>query len=205
MLPPALFRRRAFTTATAVAATMNLCSNGTLFVLTLYLQDVEHRSPLQAALTCLPAFAMLSLAGPPAGRAVARYGPQRPLAAGLATAGAGLVLLAAGPSVPAFVLWGAGLGVMTPAIVAAAMGAVEPARAGLAAAVNNTARQAGTAVGIAIGGALAANPPGDGLPAIAAGAGAIYLLAAIPATRGIRARRRPRSARDPRPAAESAP
>jgi DHA2 family methylenomycin A resistance protein-like MFS transporter len=205
MLPPALFRRRGFTSATAVAGTMNLCSNGTLFVLTLYLQGVQHRSPLQAGLVCLPAFAMLSVAGPPAGRAVARLGPQRPLAAGLVCAGCGLVALVAGPSVPAFILWGAGLGVMTPAIVAAAMGAVEPARAGLAAAVNNTARQAGTAIGIAIAGALAGSPPGGDFRAIALAAGAVYLVAAIPATRGIRARRRPRSARDPRPAAESAP
>jgi DHA2 family methylenomycin A resistance protein-like MFS transporter len=205
MLPPALFRRRAFAAATAVAGTMNLCSNGTLFVLTLYLQEVQHRSPLQAGLVCLPAFAMLSIAGPPAGRAVARYGPQRPLAAGLACAGCGLALLAAGPSVPAFLLWGTGLGVMTPAIVAAAMGAVEPERAGLAAAVNNTARQAGTAIGIAIAGVLAGSPPGSDFRAIALGAGAIYLVAAIPATRGIRARRRPRSAREGRPAAQSAP
>jgi DHA2 family methylenomycin A resistance protein-like MFS transporter len=205
MLPPALFRRRAFTAATVVAGTMNLCSNGTLFVLTLYLQDVQHRSPLQAGLVCLPAFAMLSITGPPAGRAVARFGPQRPLAAGLTCAGCGLALLVAGPSVPAFVLWGAGLGVMTPAIVAAAMGAVEPERAGLAAAVNNTARQAGTAIGIAIAGALAGSPAGSNVGAIALAAGAVYLAAAIPATRGIRARRRPRSARDRNPAAQSAP
>jgi MFS transporter, DHA2 family, methylenomycin A resistance protein len=205
MLPPALFRRRAFTAATAVAGTMNLCSNGTLFVLTLYLQDVQHRSPLEAGLVCLPAFAMLSVVGPPAGRAVARFGPAGPMAVGLICAGCGLALLGAGPSLPAFVLWGGGLGLMTPAIVAAAMGAVEPERAGLAAAVNNTARQAGTAIGIAIAGALAGSPPGSDFRAIAAGAGAVYLLAAVPATRGIRAGRQPRSARDPRPAAESAP
>jgi DHA2 family methylenomycin A resistance protein-like MFS transporter len=183
---------------------MNLCSNGTLFVLTLYLQNVQHRSPLAAALMCLPAFAMLSIVGPPAGFAVARFGPPAPLAVGLTCAGGGLALLAAGPSLPAFVLWGGGLGLMTPAIVAAAMRAVEPERAGLAAAVNNTARQAGTAIGIAIAGALAGNPPGNGLPAVALAAGAIYLVAAIFATRGIRARRQPRSARHLRQAAESA-
>jgi DHA2 family methylenomycin A resistance protein-like MFS transporter len=186
MLPPALFHRRAFTAATAVAGTMNLCSNGTLFVLTLCLQDVQHRSPLGAALVCLPAFAMLSLVGPTAGRAVARFGPPAPLAVGLTCAGCGLALLAAGPSLPAFVLWGGGLGLMTPAIVAAAMGAVEPERAGLAAAVNNTARQAGTAIGIAVAGALAGSPPGSGLRAVALGAGAIYLVAAVAAAWGSR-------------------
>src|SRR5215207_2017511 len=74
MLPVALFRRRSFSTATAVAATMNLGTNGTLFVLTLFLQGAEGRSPLDAGLVCLPAFAMLSLVAPAAGRAVARFG-----------------------------------------------------------------------------------------------------------------------------------
>jgi DHA2 family methylenomycin A resistance protein-like MFS transporter len=204
MLPPDLFRRPSFTAATVVAGTMNLCSNGTLFVLTLHLQVVERRSPLGAAVVCLPAFVMLSLVGPLAGRAVARFGPRGPLALGLGCAGCGLALLAEGPSLPAFVLWGGGLGLMTPAIVAAAMGAVEPERAGLAAAVNNTARQAGTAIGIAMAGALAGSPPGSGLRAVALGAGAIYLVAALAATRGSRARRRRRPARAPRQAPESA-
>ena len=48
-----------------------------------------------------------------------------------------------------------GLAVLTPAVVAAAVAAVEPSRAGLASGVNNTARQAGGALGIAAYGAVA--------------------------------------------------
>jgi DHA2 family methylenomycin A resistance protein-like MFS transporter len=147
MLPISLFRRPAFTTATGVAAVMNLGSNGTLFVLALFLQDVQGRSPLGAGLVCLPAFATLALLASPAGRAVAHFGPRGPMAAGLLCAAAGLALLLAGPVLPAFLLWGAGLGMLTPAVVAASMGAVGRERAGLGAAVNNTARQAGGAVG----------------------------------------------------------
>ena len=44
MLPAALFRRPAFGAANAVAAAMNLGTLGMLFVLTLYLQDVQGRS-----------------------------------------------------------------------------------------------------------------------------------------------------------------
>jgi DHA2 family methylenomycin A resistance protein-like MFS transporter len=183
MLPPALFRRPAFSAAAAVAATMNLCSNGTLFVLTLFLQDVEGRSPLAAGLACLPAFAMLALVAPPAGRAVGRFGPRAPMAAGLLCAAAGLALLVAGPSLAAFLLWGAGLGLLTPAVVAASMGAVEPERGGLAAAVNNTARQAGGAIGIAASGALAGSPSGagfvHGLHAVALGGAGLYVAAAV--------------------------
>jgi MFS transporter, DHA2 family, methylenomycin A resistance protein len=92
----------------------------------------------------------------------ARAGPKLPMAAGLTISALGVDLLAqadAGSSylqlLPALLLWGIGLGVLTPAVVAAAVRTVPPERAGLASAVNNTARQAGGAIGIAAFGAIA--------------------------------------------------
>jgi MFS transporter, DHA2 family, methylenomycin A resistance protein len=182
MLPIALFRRPAFAVATAVAATMNLGSNGTLFVLTLFLQDVQGRSPVGAGLVCLPAFATLALVASPAGRAVARVGPRGPMCAGLLCSATGLALLVAGPSIWAFVLWGAGLGFITPAVVAASMGAVQRERAGLASAVNNTARQVGNAIGIAAAGTVAGDPRGagfvGGFHGVALGAAGLYVVVA---------------------------
>jgi DHA2 family methylenomycin A resistance protein-like MFS transporter len=190
MLPPALFRRPAFVTATGVAATMNLGSNGTLFVLALYLQEVQGRSPLGAGLAVLPAFAMLALVAPLAGRAVGRYGPRAPMAAGLLCSACGLGLLFAGPGPAAFLLWGAGLGLLTPAVVAASMAAVGADRAGLAAGVNNAARQAGGAIGIAACGAVAGNPAragfAHGFHVVALGAAALYLAAAALAWTAVR-------------------
>jgi DHA2 family methylenomycin A resistance protein-like MFS transporter len=58
---------------------------------------------------------------------------------------------------PALLLWGIGMGILTPAVVAAAVRTVPAERAGLASAVNNTARQAGGAIGIAAFGAIAGN------------------------------------------------
>jgi DHA2 family methylenomycin A resistance protein-like MFS transporter len=113
------------------------------------------------------------------------------MAAGFAVAAAGLALLvgaSAGGSwwslLPAFLLWGGGLGVVTPAVVAAAIGAVPRARAGLASAINNTARQSGGAVGIAIAGAVAGRPASrgafvSGLHTVAMGAAALYVVAAV--------------------------
>lgn len=87
------------------------------------------------------------------------------MAAGLLVAAAGLALLdlasrnaAYVTLLPAFLLWGIGLGVLTPAVVAAAIEPVPAERAGLASAINNTARQAGGAIGIAIAGAIAGEP-----------------------------------------------
>jgi hypothetical protein len=50
----------------------------------------------------------------------------------------------------------------TPAVVAAAVASVEPERAGLASGINNTARQAGGAFGIAIFGAIAGSAANAG-------------------------------------------
>jgi DHA2 family methylenomycin A resistance protein-like MFS transporter len=51
---------------------------------------------------------------------------------------------------------------LTPAVVSAAVGAVPSERAGLASGVNNTARQAAGAIGIAAFGALAGAPASHG-------------------------------------------
>jgi DHA2 family methylenomycin A resistance protein-like MFS transporter len=190
MLPLGLFRRREFSTANAVAGAMNLGTLGLLFVLMLYLQRVEGRSALEAGLVVIPLFAPLSLLAPVAGRLVARIGSRLPMAAGLMIAAVGIALLARiqadssfAALLPGLLLWGIGLGLLTPAVVAAAVGAVPGDRAGLGSAVNNTARQAGGAIGIAAFGALA-GPPGapgfvDGLHAVALVAAALYVAATV--------------------------
>ncbi len=56
--------------------------------------------------------------------------------------------------VPGFVLAGIGLGITSTGLASAALAAVEPARAGMAAGLTNTLRQVGTATGVAVLGAL---------------------------------------------------
>jgi MFS transporter, DHA2 family, methylenomycin A resistance protein len=170
---------------------MNLGTLGTLFLLTLYLQQVHGLSPLGAGVAVLPLFLPLSLLAPLAGRLTARVGPKIPMVAGLAVAAGGPALLARlrvgseyATLLPALLLWGIGLAALTPAVVAAAIGAVQSARAGLASAMNTTARQAGGAIGIAALGALAGSPANghaflDGLHAAALTAAGLYLVAAM--------------------------
>jgi DHA2 family methylenomycin A resistance protein-like MFS transporter len=167
MLPLALLRRPEFTSANAVAGAMNLGTLGLLFVMTLYLQRVQQRSALEAGVALVPLFLPLSVLAPLAGRATARFGSRLPMAAGLLVAGTGVaLLLRIGPGssyaalLPALLLWGIGMGLLTPAVVAAAIGAVPGDRAGLASAVNNTSRQAGGAIGIAAYGAVAGSAAG---------------------------------------------
>jgi DHA2 family methylenomycin A resistance protein-like MFS transporter len=191
MLPPTLLRRPAFAVANTAAGVMNLCTLGTLFVLMLFLQSVQGRPALLAGLALLPLFTPLAVLGPFGGRITSRVGARLPAAAGLLVAAVGLALLARAPAgadygvlLPAFLLWGTGLGLLTPAVVAAAVAAVPTARSGLASAVNNTARQTGGAIGIAVAGAVAGSP-GDrdrflhGFHAVALGSAALYTAAAL--------------------------
>jgi DHA2 family methylenomycin A resistance protein-like MFS transporter len=186
----ALFRRPAFSTANAAAAAMNFGSVGLLFLVTLYLQGVQHRPVVEAGLAMVPATLPLAVVPPLAGRWVARRGPAPVAATGLVLAGAGVGLLATWGSgsayaglLPALVLWGCGLGALTPAVVTAAVAAAPPDRTGLASGVNNTARQAGGALGIAAYGALAGAPAATrhflgGLHAAGLMTAALYVVAA---------------------------
>ena len=190
MLPLGLFRRRGFSVANAASAAMNLGTLGTLFVLTLFLQKVQGRSPIDAGLAIVPLFAPLAIIAPLAGRLVSKVGSRIPMAAGLAVAAVGLALLVAADAgtgyptlLPAFLLWGIGLGILTPAVVAAAIAAVPSERAGLASAINNTSRQAGGAIGIAIAGGVAGAPAAadfvGGFHAVAIAAAVLYTVAAV--------------------------
>jgi DHA2 family methylenomycin A resistance protein-like MFS transporter len=168
MLPLELFARPMFTAANAVAGAMNLATLGLLFVLTLYLQDARHDPPLTAGLALFPLFIPLTVLAPLAGRLTSRIGPRIPMLAGLVTAAAGTALLALSGSrspylelAPGLLLWGIGIGVLTPAVVAAAIGAVPGERTGLASGVNNVSRQACGAIGIAAFGAIAGSPGGQ--------------------------------------------
>src|SRR6185437_2403340 len=192
MLPLALFRHRAFSAANAAAGAMNLGTLGTLFVLTLFLQSVQHRSALNAGLSLVPLFAPLAILAPLAGRLTSRIGSRLPTVAGLTVAAGGLALLLPADAgsgylvlLPAFLLWGIGIGVLTPAVVAAAIAAVPERREGLASAVNNTARQAAGAIGIAVAGAMAGQPGNAGFTAgfhtVALLAACLYVLTAAAA------------------------
>jgi DHA2 family methylenomycin A resistance protein-like MFS transporter len=144
---------------------MNLTSNGLLFLLTRYLQSVRGVSALTAGLMLLPLFVPLAALSPLAGRLTARSGPRPVLLAGAVLAAAGqLSLLAVTPAsgyarlLPVLLGIGLGIGLFTAPVVATAIRAVPSGQSGLASGINNTARQAGTALGVAIFGAVAGAP-----------------------------------------------
>jgi MFS transporter, DHA2 family, methylenomycin A resistance protein len=189
--PLALLRSAGFVGANAVAAAMNTVGIGTIFVLTLYLQSIERHSPILAGAELVPLFLPLAALSPVTGRLVARWGPRPLMLAGLlvGAAGAATLLFVGIDSsylrlLPALVGLGVGMGLLTAAVVAAAMRAVPAERAGLASAVNNTARQAAGAFGIAIFGAVTGTPddPGgfvQGMHHLALASAGLWLVAAL--------------------------
>ncbi len=198
LLPLALLRSWRFVGANLVAGAMNFTGLGTVLVSTLYLQGVLGFTPQAAGLRMLPIFLPLSLLAPVAGRLTARFGPRPLIIAGLALGAVsllGLLRVTGHSGYGAFVLPMAGLGiamgVLTAAVVTAAVDAVPPDRAGLASGVNNTARQASGALGVAVFGAVAGEPAHQaaftaGLHQLALAAAALWLVAIGVTARAVR-------------------
>jgi predicted MFS family arabinose efflux permease len=156
-----LFRVPAFTGASLASFAVAASVFSMLLYIVLYLQNVLGYSPLQAGLRLLPITAMAFVFSPLGARLSERVPLRALVGTGLALAGAGL-LVAGGLSadsawtalLPGLLLAGAGVGLVNPTVAEAAIGVVPPARAATGAAINNTFRQVGVAVGVAGLGAI---------------------------------------------------
>jgi len=182
MLPLRFFRMPNFSAAVVFGVLMNLTYYGTIFALTLYLQQAHGYSAVQAGLAYLPLTGGFFLSNVVAGRLVARVGSRPPMIAGACIGAAGYFLLLRldGHSswwamLPAFLLIPAGMGLAVPAMTTAILASVEKHWSGTASAVLNAARQAGGAIGVAIFGALV----GGGVERIVTGLGQVALVSGI--------------------------
>lgn len=163
MLDVRLFRSPSFTAASSSLALLFFAMSGAMFLQAQYLQFVLEYSPLRAGLALAPA-AVGILLGTGAGTHLgAHLGGRLTVAAGTLTAAAGLAvqaLLADGSSYPptgaGLVLFGVGAGLAMPAATASVMAALPAAKAGVGSAVNDTTREVGAALGVAVVGSVAA-------------------------------------------------
>jgi EmrB/QacA subfamily drug resistance transporter len=162
MLPLRLFRRRAFSAVNAAALLMSFGMFGSVFLLSQYLQTAMGYSPLAAGLRTLPWTAMPVLVAPIAGPLSDRIGGKPLLVAGLALQAAGLawIMLAIHTGVsystliPAFVLSGVGMGLFFVPVATVVFASVEPAAAGVASGANNSLRELGGTLGVAVLGSV---------------------------------------------------
>ena len=188
-----LFRRRSFAATGFVAFAISATVIGTIAYLSLYVQNTLGYSPVQAGLRLLPlslaSFAVALLTG----RLIGKVAMRVLLSVAMVAAGAGLASMAHLTAtstwlalLPGFILAGIGLGVTSAGLASAALSAVEPARAGMAAGLVNTLRQVGTATGVAVLGALYASHVTTAtlhaLAGLPAPPGAVHRLAAAVAS-----------------------
>jgi predicted MFS family arabinose efflux permease len=162
VLPLELLRQRGFVGATVGAFAASLAVFVLLVFLALFLQLVQQRDALPAALRLLPLTVALVLTAPIAGRLAASRGPRLPVVVGLVLSAVGVALtglrldkeLADGELIVLLAVCGIGIGLTTAPVVTASLDAVARSRSGLAAATVNVARELGGVVAVAGLGAL---------------------------------------------------
>ena len=157
MLPLRLFANRVFSVANVAGLLLFFAFIGTVFFITQFLQSVQGYTPLEAGLRTLPTTVGIFLIAPLAGLLTARLGPRLPTVMGALMAASALFLLLrlAPDSSYASIWWdfglfGIGLGLMLSPLAEAVLSATPPTRAGLGSSVNNTSRQVGTTLGVAV-------------------------------------------------------
>jgi EmrB/QacA subfamily drug resistance transporter len=157
MLPLRLFRSRAFSSTATITLVAGFVTLTIPFFLTQYFQGVQGMTALQAGVRSLPYTVTIMVLSPLAGRLANRFGFYFPIAVGASIGAVGFWLLSSLHPHTAYsdiwwrqVITGASSGLVLSSLAAAGLAAVEPARAGLASSVGNTARQVGGVISIAL-------------------------------------------------------
>jgi EmrB/QacA subfamily drug resistance transporter len=164
MLNVRLFRNRNFSASSASIGLVFFALFGTIFLLTQYLQSVLGYEPLKAGEAIIPVSVGLVTAAPTAAKLTVRFGPRMIVAGGLALVGVALALLSTAEVgsgyelvAAALLMLGVGMGLaMTPA-TEALMTSLPREQAGVGSAMNDTVRQVGGALGVAVLGSLLAS------------------------------------------------
>jgi EmrB/QacA subfamily drug resistance transporter len=163
MLDISLFRNRSFSAGSIALTLLFFAMAGAVFLQAQYLQFVLAYTPLAAGFALVPA-AIGMLLGTGAGAHLAdMHGGRVAVVAGTMIAAGGVAMQAALvdgrsylPTGIGLFLFGLGAGIAMPAATEMIMATLPPARAGVGSAVNDTVREFGGALGVAVIGSIAA-------------------------------------------------
>ncbi|MFI5732616.1 MFS transporter [Kribbella sp. NPDC051587] len=159
LVPLRIFRSRNLSGANLVQALSSSGMFGIFFLGSLYLQRVLGYDALEIGLAFLPTTVVMGLLSVKySEKLVTRFGPRRPLIAGLLLVTAGLALFTQAPVggsyvvhvLPVLTLLGLGGGIAFPALMGLSMADVQPEDAGLASGLIGTMGEVGAALGLAI-------------------------------------------------------
>ena len=157
MLPPDLFRSRAFTASNLVTFVVYGALGAVAFFLVLHLQVVGGYAPLTAGLATVPLTLLMLGFSARVGVLATRIGPRPLMVTGPTVAAAGVALLAGIPADPSYVrdvlpgvtVFGAGITLLVAPLTVTVLAAVPDDRAGIASGVNNAVARAASLLAVA--------------------------------------------------------
>ncbi|MFQ6328511.1 MFS transporter [Nocardia sp. CWNU-33] len=196
MLPLRLFRSRAFRVSNTTVFTFSVGVFGSIFLLAQYFQVVQGYGPLQSGIRTMPWTLAPMVVAPLAGLIVDRVGARTLLATGQAALAVALAWMAAIATVDAsygsfigpFLLGGIGMGLTFAPGATVVMASAAPEDRAMASGTNNTIREVGVAMGVAVlasvfashGSYLSPQSFVDGMvPAVWVGAGIVAVGAVV--------------------------
>ena len=158
LIPLAFLKRPSVFRANTLALVLTSTVGGVSFIITIYLQNILHYSPLYAGLGTLPSALIFFLVGGwGASRVMGRLGARRTLliSTALSTAGIALLTVISVPGsyflvVPGMIVWTLGASIGFPAVNLAAVAGTKPGEEGLASGVVSTSFRIGFPLGLAL-------------------------------------------------------
>ncbi len=172
MFPLGLLRIRVFTGCVIAAVILSLAAFASLPLLSIWMQSRLGMTALQTGLAMLPMPVVAFVVAGIGGKLLHHAPPRTTVGGGLVSIGAGslgLLLIGSGSgwtaTLPGMVVIGIGVGLVGPALNAAALAAVPGHQSGIASGAVNTARQLGFALGIAVLGSVFSTVAGSSTPA----------------------------------------
>jgi EmrB/QacA subfamily drug resistance transporter len=161
MLDLRLFRNPRFSAASGAITIIAFALFGFIFMATQYLQFILGYSALEAGVRTLPFAAAVMVTAPVSSKLVERFGTKAVVVAGLLAFAGGMAVVAGtstgstyGRVFLAMVLMGGGMGLAQAPATESIMGALPREKAGVGSAVNDTTRELGGALGVAVIGSV---------------------------------------------------
>ncbi len=161
MLPVRIFSNRRFSAASAAITSAFFALFGFIFLVTQYFQLIQGYSPFEAGVRTLPVAFAIAASSVLAPRVVERMGTTRVVSSGLGLMAVAFVWISTvsattgyGAIVGQMILLGSGLGFTTAPATESIMGSLSVDKAGVGSAVNDTTREMGGTLGVAVVGSV---------------------------------------------------
>jgi predicted MFS family arabinose efflux permease len=171
LLDVRVFTNRTFSAGAGAIAANFFCLFGFIFLITQYFQLIRGYSPLSAGVHTLP-FAIVVMITTPLGAVLAlKYGARYVVSAGLAVVALALIWMGFmsadaayfGPLIGSMITLALGFSLINAPSTAALMSTLRPEQIGAGSAVNETTRELGGTMGVAIVGSVFSSLFGSGV------------------------------------------